>query len=1815
METLEERSLLSVSPLGMPDDFGQLTVNREVYDLDGILVRYGSGAAWMDSAEGSSGARSLGNGLALGKMFSSLPDLRKVEVPEGSDVAATLAAYRADPDVLYAEPDYQVRLAAMPNDPRFDSLWGLNNTGQTGGVADADIDAPEAWDITTGGGSAIVAVIDTGVDYTHPDLAPNMWVNQGEIAGNGMDDDGNGYVDDVYGYDFFNNDADPMDDHSHGTHVSGTIGAAGDDGIGVAGINWNVQIMGLKFLDAQGSGSTSDAIRALDYAVANGATISNNSWGDTEYSQALYDAISAARDAGHIFVTAAGNGNWIGFGLDNDAQPFYPCNYDLDNIVTVAAVDHTDAKAIFSNYGRTTVDLGAPGVGILSTISGGGYGYMDGTSMATPHVTGALALVQDLSPELSYSQVIGTVLSSVDPLPSMDGITVSGGRLNVGSAVLSEAFGPVVVKSLPSGESWNPTDRVRISFSKSVDPSTFTVADIVGFTGPEGEIDVTGVDVVAGSREREFQVTFPRQSMFGDYSLTLGPDILDTAGEAMDQNMNGIAGESVDDRYSAAFSLVPVHLFFDFGTASSPVEEGYIQVLPTTGYKPEAAYGWQSSGVEGTDRVLGTALTRDLNYGTDFTFAVDLPDGNYEVILTAGEEAYYSHDQMGIFLEGTQIDTISSGSWEVLRVKYSGVSVSDGQLNLRIADLGGSDPFAVINGLEIVPDVAGPRVADASPTGDVLGAVDRIALTFGEAVQEGSFTLEDVVSFSGPSGDVPVTAVNRLTATEYEVVFGQQSTVGTYVLTIGPEIYDTTGNALDQNGDGIGGQDPADRFTTQFTLTDSIRFDFGTSGSPVEEGFVEILPNTVYTPELGYGWEAGLVYAVDRGYGTSLDRDLHYSTDFTFVVDVPDGNYEVTLTMGDQGYYRHDEMGVFLEDAQVDTVSTLGREVLTLQYGGVSVSDGQLKLRIADLGGIDVNVVLNGLELAPDLAGPKVVEADPTGNIMGSVDRITLTFDEAIEEGSFTTDDVVALTGPSGQISPTAVNRITARVYEVVFDEQVAPGTYVLTVGPNIFDLTGNAMDQDGDGTGGEAVEDRFATELTLTDSIAFDFGTPGSPVEAGYNRVLTSTVYSPELGYGWESGFVMAVDRYNGTSLTRDMHYGRDFTFAADVPDGSYEVKLTIGDEDRYAHDEMGVFLEGLQVDTLSTNRWEVLTARYSGVNISDGQLNLRIADLGGLDVNAVINGLEIFPDIAGPRVTGVSPTGEVMGPVERIGLIFDEAIEVGSFDVDDVVELHGPLGPIEPAAVNRLTSTEYEIVFAPQSEPGAYGLTIGPDIFDTTGNRMDQDDDGISGEPIEDRYTTGFTLTDSIRFDFGTISSPVADGYFRVSSGTAYTSESRYGWQSGFVMEVDRGSGTDLERDFNYGTDYTFAVDVPDGVYEVLLSAGDKSNYYHDQMGIFLEGAQVDTISTANQEVLTVRYGGVVVSDGQLNVRMADQGGNDAIATIVGLEVSPDVSGPRVADAGPAGEVMGPVDRLTLTFDEAVQDGSFTVADVAQLSGPAGAILPAAVNRLTATEYEVVFDPQTVPGTYALTIGPDILDATGNRMDQDGDGTCGEASEDQFTMQFTLVGSLKFDFGTSSSPVEAGYFQVLTATGYTAESGYGWQSGFLMGADRYTGTSLSRDFHYGRDFTFAADVPDGTYDVTLTVGDESRYVHDEMGVFLEGTQVDTVTTERWEVLTIVYGGVTVGDGRLTLQITDLGGLDGYAVINGLEISPSAGGGSQALSVAGDSIDRAIADLSFHLALRNGRQDARDMLFGSVNDWRGHGTAADSLMLGLLSE
>jgi len=401
---------------------------------DAVIVRFERDA----SADERRSARADA-GVALERTLP-VPGMQLVRPGPGTSVQQAIAELESSHAVRYAEPDVARSAFVIPDDTFFGLLWGLHNTGQTvngaAGAVDADIDAPEAWDATTGSAGVAIAVVDSGIDRTHPDLAPNMWTNPGESGDgretNGIDDDGNGRVDDARGWDFVDADADPADANGHGTHVAGTIGARGGDGVGVAGVTWRSALVPLRVLGPDGSGRVSDAIRAYAYAAAKQIPIVNVSLGGAQESIAERDAFRAAPNT--LFVVAAGN-----TGADVEVTPTYPCRYEEPNVLCVAATDQNDQLATFSNFGARSVDLAAPGVSIGSTWLNGEWVFNAGTSMAAPHVSGVAALVLSANPTASVADVRAAILASVEPRPSLTGRTVTGGLLNARGAVTARA--------------------------------------------------------------------------------------------------------------------------------------------------------------------------------------------------------------------------------------------------------------------------------------------------------------------------------------------------------------------------------------------------------------------------------------------------------------------------------------------------------------------------------------------------------------------------------------------------------------------------------------------------------------------------------------------------------------------------------------------------------------------------------------------------------------------------------------------------------------------------------------------------------------------------------------------------------------------------------------------------------------------------------------------------------------------------------------------------------------------------------------------------------------------------------------------------------------------------------------------------------------------------------------------------------------------------------------------------------------------------------------------------------------------------------
>lgn len=444
---------------------------KRVFVEDQILVKFRDGVDIQ--AKANAHARVSGKRV---KEFKIVSGLELVKLFPGMPVEEAIRLYRENPDVLYAEPNYIAEAQNAPDDPSYSSLWGLPK-----------INAPGAWDLNVGSSGVVVATIDTGVDYNHPDLAANVWRNSLDCNNNGIDDDGNGYVDDCYGIDTINNDSDPMDDNNHGSHVAGIIGAVGNNGVGVVGVNWNVSIMACKFLGADGSGPISDAIQCLEYFKlmkdrGENIVATNNSWllvdyygtGPGPFLQSLFDAVEEHRRSGILFIASAGN-----FGLNSDITPTYPASYYLPNIISVAATDSGDGLAYFSNRGRRTVHMGAPGVSILSTAPGNRYLWMSGTSMAAPYVSGVAGLLKAYNHQLDWKAIKNLILAGGDSVTVLSD-SVTQRRLNARGALLC-ANSTVISRIRPIG------DRVQTSIGMPVN----LAAMHINCASPNGDVSIT----------------------------------------------------------------------------------------------------------------------------------------------------------------------------------------------------------------------------------------------------------------------------------------------------------------------------------------------------------------------------------------------------------------------------------------------------------------------------------------------------------------------------------------------------------------------------------------------------------------------------------------------------------------------------------------------------------------------------------------------------------------------------------------------------------------------------------------------------------------------------------------------------------------------------------------------------------------------------------------------------------------------------------------------------------------------------------------------------------------------------------------------------------------------------------------------------------------------------------------------------------------------------------------------------------------------------------------------------------------------------
>lgn len=583
IETLEQRQMLDSLPIGaawIPWGDGQVAAQRGSYILQfNGETRPNEQAALL----AQEAATRLGltvtsvRGFARGQ-YAEITTNQQVTVGAVDAAKSSLSFLKS------FEPNIVQQISRTPNDPQFGNQWDKQNTGQNiqgqNGVAGADTSVTEAWDTTIGSRDTVVAVIDTGVDLTHPDLIANLWVNPGEIAGNGLDDDSNGFVDDVNGYDFGDNDANPQDDANnvfhHGTTVAGVIGASGNNGIGITGIAWNTSILALKIANNNGALTTAAIVAAHDYAtlmIGRGINIvaSNNSYG--AFQQTFYtnaptgvsaerDAIQRFVDAGATFVASAGNDTF-----DNDNPNFtnFPSSYNIPGVISVASTDNRDQLSSFSNFGAQTVEIGAPGTDIYTTLEGGTYGYVSGTSYSSPVVAGAVALLKTVKPNASAVEVREALFNSVDALPSLQGRVRSGGRINIARALeIIQIDGPVVravdpgaiTQQVIAGTS-NPLNTITVDFSKDLNASNVSAAAVslvgAGSDGSFGTSDDFTVSIASAVRSttdaRRVTIGLNLGSFTGSrlpvssYRLTLQPTgFRDTTGNFL--NGNNAAGSA-----------------------------------------------------------------------------------------------------------------------------------------------------------------------------------------------------------------------------------------------------------------------------------------------------------------------------------------------------------------------------------------------------------------------------------------------------------------------------------------------------------------------------------------------------------------------------------------------------------------------------------------------------------------------------------------------------------------------------------------------------------------------------------------------------------------------------------------------------------------------------------------------------------------------------------------------------------------------------------------------------------------------------------------------------------------------------------------------------------------------------------------------------------------------------------------------------------------------------------------------------------------------------------------------------------------------
>ncbi len=847
-----------------------------------------------------------------------------VDVPQSDALTygEIVSAFSGVEGFVSMEPDLPIWSAVTPDDPSLHKLWGLNNTGQTGGTPDADIDMPEAWDLATGDGSVVVGVIDTGIDPTHKDLAANVWQNVGEIAGNDIDDDGNGYIDDTYGWDFIDEDNVPQDGHGHGTHVSGTIGGVGDDGSGIVGVNWDVRIMGLKFLSDGGSGMTSNAIEAINYAntmrqmwLDTGGTkganvrLTSNSWGGGQRSQELVDAVARSDELGMLFVVAAGNA-----ASNNDAVDYWPANLstELDNVITVAATDHNDRLAGFSSYGAESVHLGAPGVAVYSSLPGDQYAAWSGTSMATPHVAGVAALCWSFDPNASWQDVKSAILAGVDPIDDLAETTITGGRLNAFNTL--SILGMAVAGASPGrgGVVTSPPLDFEVTWNYDYNPASVDAGDLLVNGLPAESYTLVDADTIS------FHYNTSPVTAEGEQTLRI------PAGSILRH----------DDRPSIEWDSAFRYDVHRMQVASTDPAEGSLVPLPMTRITLTLDEDVVASSVSLEDLITSQGMVvdyevldaRTVRYDLDFVFreeafTVTLPAGAYKDVYGNPSVEFvgtYALDYAGIILP-------DSGLFKQLAP--AGAQMYEYDADGTVAEAGNVDEF----GLELD---AGQAIT--------LRGLPEASLELSMELEDPSGTV--LASTSGAAGETVTLATTEI------------ATFGQYVLRV-TGLNDTTGAyELNMLLNGVFEAEPNPGATNDdLASAESIDGAFHASGDGELAGVVGTADDAFaeYLGPDGYGYSATIVDYLWEDISTSAEK-IVYPTEYIRPGDLGEfvfpfyGKLYRDIYITDKGFITFESP--FFRNASTSDLLNTPTQAAIAPYWNAWMGNGQGSNKLPDTG-------------------------------------------------------------------------------------------------------------------------------------------------------------------------------------------------------------------------------------------------------------------------------------------------------------------------------------------------------------------------------------------------------------------------------------------------------------------------------------------------------------------------------------------------------------------------------------------------------------------------------------------------------------------------------------------------------------------------------------------------------------------------------------------------------------------------------------------------------------------------------------------------